>query len=176
MRNSLGAREDSVGLFGFIGKILKGAAGVAANIATGNPIGAVKAGLGTVGGLLAHKQLGGAHATKINVLGGFRAPYAIPLLRGNATQSMPGSARALRQVPIMPGGAISTPSGMQPASGNPPAHYGGGGSGTHKRKRRSSSSARSSRSRSGGKRRGGGRKLKFGSPAWRKKYMKRKRR
>lgn len=155
-----------MGLFGFVGKLLGGAAKVAANIATGNPLGAIKAGVGTVGGLLSSKGPPGASgATKINILG--RLPVTIA--RGNGTQSSPGIMTAVqrRQSPVLPGGAIATRSGPVAASaGTPPRQFGGSRSG----KRRSSSRS-TSRKRSSRKRGGGGRRLKFGSPAWRKKYL-----
>jgi|SRR5690242_4488924 len=157
-----------MGLFGFVGKLLGGAVKVAANIATGNPLGAVRAGLGTVGSLLPHK--GGPGTTsvaKINVLG--RMPVLVA--RGNGTQSTPGIMTAVqrRASPVLPGGAIATTRGPVAAgSSSPPRTFGGSSSGS---KRRRSGSRSTSRKRSTAKRRSGGRKLKFGSPAWRKKYM-----
>lgn len=159
-----------MGLFGFVGKILGGAAKVAGNLAMGNPLGAVKAGLGTVGSIIGHKQPMGATATKINVLGRLPVSIANPVMRGNATQAMPGTAVDLRQSPVLPGGAIASPRGALPKTGRAPNRYGGGSSsGTRRRSKRSASS-------SGRRKRSGGRKLKFGSPAWRKKYMKPRRR
>jgi len=78
------------------------------------------------------------------------------------------TAAVLKASPVMPGGAVSTPGGMRPPMVNPPARFSGSGrGGTRKltRRRKATSSPRRK-----------GRKLKFGSPAWRKKYLKRKRR
>ncbi len=156
-----------MGLFGFVGKLLGGAVKVAANLATGNPLGAIKSGLGTVASILPHK--GGPTSTtvaKINVLG--RLPVSIA--RGNGTQSTPGIMTAVqrRASPVLPGGAIATTRGPVAAtSATPPTRYGGSRTGKRKSSSRSSSRRASSRKRSGG-----GRRLKFGSPAWRKKYMK----
>lgn len=172
-----------MGLFSFIGKALGTVAKVGIGIATGNVAGAVGAaasGLGILGG--SKVPLSGT-AIKIATLGKFGAD----VLRGNATQSMPGgypitgiggtvrvgttTARILRASPVLPGGAVATKAGPVAVRGNPPARYGGS---SRSAKRKSSSTARRSKSSSGRKR--SGRKLKFGSPAWRKKYMKKSRR
>ncbi len=81
------------------------------------------------------------------------------------------TAAVLKASPVMPGGAVASPGGMRPAMPNPPARYGSGGGGT--RRRRSSSLVGRKRKRAGARR---GRKLKFGSPAWRAKYLKKRRR
>lgn len=80
------------------------------------------------------------------------------------------TAQVLKASPVMPGGAVASPGGMRPAMANPPARYGSGGG---PRKRRLSSIVGRKRKRAGAKR---GRKLKFGSPAWRAKYLKKRRR
>lgn len=167
-----------MGLFGSIGKLFGGVAKVALKVAPSLiPGGSVVKNLaGTALNLLHHKSPMASTPMKINMAG--RMP--IPILRGQnpmiqtARQSSPA---VLRASPVMPGGGIATSQGiMAPGGGLPPATYGGrkGGSGSRKRKHRSRSSSSSSRKRSTGKRKSGGRKLKFGSPAWRKKYMKRR--
>lgn len=162
-----------MGLFSFIGKALKGVSKVAGFIpGVGGTISKVT---GTVGGLLDHKK-----------------PMNKPMLRdprlarGNAVQSGWGVAmtpQVLRGTPIMPGGAISTPSGIVPSRGGaPPLSYAGGSrsrggalrgmtGATRRRKKRSSA-----RRASGRKRSTSGRRLKFGSAAWRARYMKKRRR
>jgi hypothetical protein len=168
-----------MGFFSFIGKAVKGiakvvggVAKVAAPLALGGPLGGVAGGI--LGNLLHSKSPMSATPLKIRVAGG----QSIPILRAKTPNPViHSSAAVLRQSPTMPGGSFASPAGiMAPGGGLPPATYGGrkATGGGKKRKRRSSSSARSSRARSGKKRKSGGRKLKFGSPAWRKKYMKRR--
>jgi hypothetical protein len=163
-----------VGLFSFLGNAVKKIAGTALGLVPGGNI--AKGVLGVAGQLLSHKQPMGSAATKYQVARG----YGIPTLRAQPRPVLPGgitTAAARRASPVMPGGSIATSAGiMAPGGGLPPASYGGSksSSGTRRRKRKSSSARRSSRKRSGSKRRSGGRKLKFGSPAWRKKYMKRR--
>lgn len=89
-----------------------------------------------------------------------------------ASGPVPSTADVLSSTPLMPGGAWATPQGVQPAAGPvPPLWFGGNGTGGGGRRRKKSKSkarrATSSRKRSG-------RKLKFGSPAWRKKYLSKK--
>lgn len=175
-----------MGLFGFIGKALGAVAhaipgvGQVYDVATG------------IGSLLSHKQgmSGTTTGGKFAVLGRMppsvsrgRAPSSpsyhglriqLPQ-RGNGTQSQVYVPRQVfSESPTMPGGGVATPGGIMPASGPvPPASFGGrGGGGGGHRRRKKRSSAGSSRKRKGRKG-GGGRKLKFGSPAWRKKYMRR---
>jgi hypothetical protein len=164
-----------VGFFSFLGKAVKSVAHVvgsvakvAAPLALGGPLGGVAGGL--LGKVLHSKSPMSSTPLKINILGSSRS---IPILRakpGGAPMSGPRIAAAS---PVMPGGSIATAQGiMAPGGGVPPATYGGRASGsTHKRKRRSSSSRRSSRARSSQKRKKGSRKLKFGSAAYRKKYL-----
>lgn len=158
-----------MGFFSFIGKVIGGAAKVAANLATGNPLGAIKAGIGTIGSLASHKATSPTTATKINVLGRF----SVPIARGNQTQGMgvtPLMTPVLRRLsPVLPGGSIATPSGPVPSSASaPPLTYAGQGRGTGKRRRASTSRRHTSRKRSSGRRKS---RLKFGSPAFRKKYL-----
>lgn len=176
-----------MGFFSFVGKALKSVVGVAkivAPLAIGGPIGAAAGALagGTIFGkgkvgsrlnllsnqLLSSKSPMSTSPLKINVLGSSRS---IPILRAKAAVS-PSTARVASNSPVMPGGSIATAQGiMAPGGGVPPSHYGGSRSSGKRRKRRSTSSRRSSRARSSRKRRGGKRRLKFGSPAYRKKYL-----
>jgi hypothetical protein len=171
-----------MGFFGFLKKAagaVFSVAKVAAPLALGGPLGALasKAGGSILGSLLHSKSPMSSGPLKLNVLGKF----SVPIVRGQSpAHALPGgilTARDRRASPVMPGGGIATSAGiMAPGGGLPPATFGAskGSGGGLRRKRRSSSSRRSSRLRSGAKRRRGGRRLKFGSPAWRKKYMKRR--
>jgi hypothetical protein len=163
-----------VGFFSFIGKALGTVAKVASSVIPGGGI--VKQVAGLAGHLLQHKAPMSATPQKIHIA----HTLGSPTLRAQPryiprTVSM--SPPVLRASPVMPGGSFATPQGiMAPGGGLPPATYGGSraSGGGRKRKRRSASSRRSSHARSGKRRKSGGRKLKFGSPAWRKKYMKRR--
>lgn len=74
--------------------------------------------------------------------------------------------QVLKASPVLPGGAVATPLGAVASSGNPPLRYAGsGGGGGRKRKRHVKRKTR----RAGTKRRA--RKLKFGSAAYRRKYL-----
>jgi len=82
-----------------------------------------------------------------------------------------GGRNVLRNMaasPVMPGGAVSTPSGMAPPMVVPPSDYGGrrtvGGVVRRRRKKATTTTRRRKR------------KLKFGSPAWRKKYQRKRKR
>jgi hypothetical protein len=166
-----------VGLFGSIGKFFGGVVKTALKVAPSViPGGSVVKGLaGTALGLLHHKTPMSSSPIKIQMAG--RLP--IPILRGQSpTYSQVGNQTqtpaVLRASPVMPGGGIATSQGiMAPGGGMPPASYGGSkaGLGQRRRKRKSQPSSRSSRGRNGRSRRKSGRRLKFGSPAWRKKYM-----
>jgi len=74
--------------------------------------------------------------------------------------------RQLKATPVMPGGAVSTPSGMVAPMVTPPSDYGGRRSPGGVRPRRKRKATTTTRRRK--------RKLKFGSPAWRKKYAKKR--
>lgn len=91
---------------------------------------------------------------------------------------LPATSDVLSSTPTMPGGAWATPDGVIGAtSSRPPLWFGApvpGGSGTRRKRRRSSSKRKAKGSSS--KRKAKGRKLKFGSPAWRKKYLKKRKR
>lgn len=165
-----------MGLFSFIGKAVKGVAKIATGaLKIGGALGILPGGglIGKVAGtLLGAKQPMSTTALKFAV----RSPQ---VMRGNATQAGAGAwttptfgyrppPSVLRLSPVMPGGAVATPSGIAPRSASPPAAYTGGYGRTKPKKRRKSTAKK--------RRRSSGRKLKFGSPAWRKKYMKRRRR
>jgi hypothetical protein len=173
-----------VGLFSFVGKALGSVAKIGFNIATGNIGGAITQGLGL---LHSTKAPMSGVPLKLRVL----QQYGAQIARGNATQAMPGgaamvngitgarrpimTAKTIRLSPVLPGGSIATRAGPVAMKGGvPPASYGGGSRSGPRKKHRSRSSRRSSSGRSGRKR-SGGRKLKFGSPAWRKKYVKKRR-
>lgn len=155
--------------FKSVGKLAFGAAKIAAPLALGGPLGGVAGGL--VGKLLHSKSPMSSTPLKIHIAG---SGLSIPVLR--AKQGIPTSTpRIAAASPVMPGGSIATSQGiMAPGGGVPPATYGGRAiSGGRKRKRRSSASRRSSRARSSskrGKRTKKGR-LKFGSAAYRRKYL-----
>lgn len=85
------------------------------------------------------------------------------------------TAQVLRASPVMPGGSVATPYGPQsaPEGAFPPGYYGGGLSGFVKPKRRKprKKAKPALRKRVTTRRKSTGRKLKFGSQAWRKKYL-----
>lgn len=152
-----------MGLFSFIGKAAKAVGGL-----IGGPIGAVVK-LG--GSVLDHKS-GGPSGAKIQVMG--RQPQQIVRAKAPTavTYARPGGAptyvprQVFSETPVMPGGAIATPGGVQAASGTPPRSFGGARAPTRSsRPRKRTTTTRKKKS-------SGGRKLKFGSPAWRAKYMK----
>lgn len=175
-----------LGLFGFLGKAVKGIGKVVG--------GAVKIGLGAAklagglglipGGSLVGRLAGTLLAAKrplsspkiqspmLNVPTLLRGKSPLLKIAGSIlTRQQSGrpqvSTSRLQQLsPVLPGGAIATRSGPIAASGATPMSYSGSASKPRKRKRASTSRKRST------KRRGGkGRRLKFGSPAWRKKYL-----
>lgn len=170
-----------MGFFGFIGKAISGVAKVvgsvakvAAPLALGGPLGAVAGKLagGLLGSVLHSKSPMSSTPLKINVLGS-GGGFSVPILRAKPTTTY-STPRIAAASPVMPGGAIATPQGiMAPGGGLPPATYGARRTAKSKKKRRSSSSRRTSRARSSSKRRRGSgkRKLKFGSAAYRRKYL-----
>jgi len=163
-----------VGFFSFIGHALGSVAKLATSVIPGGSV--VKSIAGIAGHLLQHKGPMSTTPQKISIA----SVHGSNILRARPSwipHTVPMTPQVLRQSPVMPGGAWSSPAGiMAPGGGLPPVSYGSSraSTGRRKKKRRSSSSRKSSRARTGSKRRGGGRKLKFGSPAWRKKYMKRR--
>lgn len=167
-----------MGLFGSIGKALGGAFKGVTKVAGF----ALKSGLvplpfgGTAGKLV------GALLHSKAPMGHTQLKLSIPPLvaRGKTlrpvvkigSSSVP-TLTALRKSPILPGGAVATRTGVapRPLSGAAPAGLSAGGGTKRKRRRKGSASTRrKSRSSSGTKRRRS-RRLKFGSPAWRKKYL-----
>lgn len=95
-----------------------------------------------------------------------------------ASGPLPSTADVLSSSPTMPGGAWATPDGVQPASSRlPPLWFGGNAPAGGKRKttKRRKAKRTGKRKASGkAKRKRGGKKLAFGSPAWRRKYLKKK--
>lgn len=180
-----------MGLFGFLGKAVKGVAKGLGSVAKVG-IGVAKFGLTSgllpiPGGGLAGKLAGtllqkktpmGSTAAKITLRSPILMRGQSPLRYQKATTTTYGGTRppapVLRASPVMPGGAVATPSGIASRMSAPPWAYAGAATAGPRKKRRRSK-ARTSRS-SRKKRRSSGRKLKFGSPAWRKKYLKKRRR
>jgi hypothetical protein len=178
-----------MGLFSFVGKAVGGLAHVVGGVAKLG-VGALRSGLlpiplgGTagklLGGLLHAKAPLGHSQLKLSipplVLRGKTLRPSVTIGTSHGAVTRP-TITALRKSPVMPGGSIATPRGVQPrplglqsgarsltASGKP----------KKRRRRRASSSSRSSyrTSRGRSKRRTTHkRRLKFGSPAWRKKYL-----
>jgi hypothetical protein len=169
-----------MGLFGFIGKAVKGVAkgiGKVAKIGVGVAKFGLTSGLLPIpGGGLVGKVAGTLlQAKRPMSTTAQKFPIPISVLRGKtpstamrrAGQILLASTPRMQQAsPVLPGGAIATRSGPVAASGAPPLNFSGSTPAKRKRKKRSSSRKRSSAKRSGRKRR-----LKFGSPAWRKKYL-----
>lgn len=177
-----------MGLFGFLGKAIGGiakAVGGVAKVAAPflpGPIGSVARIAGSVLQVkhgASPKIVTGGHPTVMRGRGAVRPSYT-PFRTTNGYRPPPN---ILRSSPVMPGGAVAAPSGIAPQAGTPPIAYGGGtaplllrqqaagwainrtrGGGAKKRKKSSGSSIKRRRSK-------GGRRLKFGSPAWRKKYL-----
>lgn len=164
-----------MGLFSFVGKAIKGVAKVATGaLKIGGALGLIPGGgvVGKLAGTLLGAKAGNTYAQKLAL----RNPRT---MRGNATQAGRGamstihgyrpSPAVLRMSPVMPGGAIATSSGMAPRTASPPATFGGRRASAGPKRRRKKAATRSTTKRRG-------RKLKFGSPAWRKRYLGKKRR
>lgn len=182
-----------MGLFSFVGKAVGGLAkvvGGVAKVGIGLGVGALKSGLlpipfggrlGAVAGALLRAKAPGGHTNlKLQlpplVLRGktMRPTVTISGTHGMVTRP---TLTAVRKSPVMPGGAIAHPKGI---ISRPLGLQKGGvpltasGKPKRKRRRRRSSSYSSSyrRARTGSRKRGTRkRRLKFGSPAWRKKYL-----
>jgi hypothetical protein len=164
-----------MGFFSFIGKAVKGIAkGVGAVAKVGVKGLSVAGGLGILpggalvgkaaGALLAAKSPNTITATKVNAMG--ILGMAVPILRAKTPMQRTVSApvtRVQQLSPVMPGGAVATAGGIMPASAAPPVSY--GGRSTTKKRRTTS------RKRKPAKRRTVKRRLKFGSAAYRKKYL-----
>lgn len=170
-----------MGLFGFIGKAVKGVAkgiGKVAKVGVGVAKFGLTSGLLPIpGGGLVGKVAGTLlQAKRPMSTTAQKFPIPISVLRAKTPSTtmraggriLSASVPRLQQMsPVLPGGAIATRSGPVAATGAaPPLNFSGSAPVKRKRKKRSSS-----RRRSSAKRRGGKRKLKFGSPAWRKKYL-----
>lgn len=157
-----------MGLFSFIGKALKGVAKVAGVIPGIG--GTIKGIAGTVGNILDHKAPMGSVAKKAAAV----IRLGPSATRGNVTQGGYNgglmTAPVLRSSPVMPGGAVATSSGMAPRTATPPATFGGSRGTTSKRRKRTTKKAKR-RTTTRRKTR-----LKFGSKAWRAKYLKKSRR
>ena len=179
-----------MGLFGFVGKAIKGigkVVGGAVKVAAGAA--KVAGGLGIIPGggligkaaniLLSQKQPMSTSGTKIQI-------GAPAVLRGNVTQGGYGGKPAemygrrfvtpavLRSSPVMPGGAVATRAGIAPRSAAiPPLQFGGTGSPVKRAKRKAAKrTARKTTRRTKRKSaRRSARKLKFGSRAYRQKYL-----
>lgn len=158
-----------MGLFSFVGKVLKGVSKVAGFIpGVGSTISKVT---GTVGNLLDHKSPLSTTSTKLR-LAQLGQGAGVVYMRGKANnlsamnQAALADAQVLRASPVLPGGAYATASGPMPKSNTPPRTYGG------KRTAKKSYTRKKSRAkaRKGGTRKRT-RKLKFGSAAYRKKYL-----
>jgi hypothetical protein len=152
-----------MGLFSFIGKALKGVSKVAGFIpGIGGTISKIT---GTVGGLLDHKQPM-ARRTLTN-------PMAA---RGKMVSGRLWTATKIRASPVMPGGAVATPRGMMTqGSAAPPMMFSGASSAMAKVTKRKRVAAPKRRTRKTVTRARGTRKLKFGSKAWRARYMRKRR-
>lgn len=161
-----------MGLFGFIGKAVKGVAkGIGAVAKVG--IGVAKFGLASgllpiPGGGLIGKASSLLLAKRPMSTTMQKFPMSTPILRAKSplTRAVSSVARLQQLSPVLPGGAIATVRGPVPQAGTPPLTFSGAASTTVRRKRK-----KSKRRKSSYKRRSRGRKLKFGSPAWRKKYL-----
>jgi hypothetical protein len=183
-----------VGLFSFVGKAIKGVAKLAGGaLKVGGALGLIPGGglAGKALGLLSHKGSGTTNMKYSTAASGGAlalrgkssplyniASRVVPLLGAPGISRPVMPIRSLQLSPVMPGGAVATSQGiMAPGGGVPPATFGGRTGGTTRR-RKSSSSRKRSTARSGKRRSGGGRKtrkLKFGSAAYRKKYLGHKR-
>jgi hypothetical protein len=167
-----------VGLFGSIFKGIGKVVGGVAKIG----VGALKSGLvplpfggaagKILGGLLHAKAPMGHTQLKLNIPPlVLRGKTLKPVVKIGAS-SYP-TITAVRRSPVLPGGAVATRAGVV----NRPLSLSGDSARSltaspRKRRRRKSGTSTHHRSRSSSKRRRGGRrKLKFGSPAWRKKYL-----
>ena len=175
----------TVGLFGFLGKAVKGVAkgiGGVAKIGVGLarsglvPIPGLSLAGKLAGTLLQHKAPMASTITKVALRSPILMRGASPLRYQKATTTTYGGTRppapVLRASPVLPGGAYATPSGIASRSSTPPWAYAGSSSGVKRRAtKRRKAKARKART---DKRRT--RRLKFGSAAWRKKYLGKKRR
>ena len=166
-----------MGLFGSIGRALGGAVKGIGKVAGF----ALKSGLvplpfgGTAGklvGALLHSKAPMGHTQlKLSIPPLVaRGKTLRPVVKIGSTSTP--TLTALRKSPVMPGGAIATRTGVasRPLTGAAPLGTISGG-GTKRRRKRAGASTRRKSRRSSGRKRTRSRRLKFGSPAWRKKYL-----
>jgi len=126
---------------------------------------------GVAGRLLAAKGAVGKVSRLTNdVLKINRAVKGGRVIGKGLARSITSTAAVLKASPVMPGGGVATPGGVMPPMVNPPANYGGRRSSSSTRKRKPKKRL-AARKRSSSSRKRKGRKLKFGSPAYRKKYL-----
>lgn len=177
-----------MGLFGFLGKaiggIVKTGLGVVSKVVPG-PVGAIAK--------VAQGVLSVKHGATPKIIPAARGgAWGSRAMRGKPLNPFLGARRNLDQwrttqgivrppasvmqaSPVMPGGSIATPAGISPPTGAPPPLFFGGygaprggarrlalAGGGRIPRRRPKAAAKKRKTR-----------LKFGSPAWRKKYMKR---
>lgn len=175
-----------MGLFDVIGKAFSTVAKVGLGFATGGIGGAAVAGAQSLG-LLKAKSPMGTTASKYAVLGRFSNPMILrgatptftptklnlPGAAGKAIQIYNQTQKVLRASPVLPGGAIATPSGPVAQSGAVPPSVYRRSSSKRSKKRRTKSHSTKRRSTKSRKRKT---KLKFGSRAWQAKYNPRYRR
>ena len=136
---------------GWFGDLLKGVVGSIPIVG-----GVAKAAINIGEHLLSHKQ-----------------PMSKPMSVFPAAPDTWTASGMQKSSPVMPGGGVATPWGVAPQMGAPPAHYGGRGRKT--KRRRAHSTRTRTRHRASSRKRSGGRKLKFGSAAYRKKYLRHRR-
>ena len=150
-----------MGFFSFVGKALKAVSKVAGFIpGVGGTISKVT---GIAGNLLDHKAPMAGTQLKMRV-------FNPVILRGNDPSAGTGSlmtAQGMRSSPVLPGGAVATRRGPVSRKANPPRTF--GGLGGKRKATRSQASARRKARKTGPRRTT--RKLKFGSKAYRKKYL-----
>jgi hypothetical protein len=166
-----------VGLFGSIFKGIGKAVGGIAKIG----VGALRSGLiplplgGVAGGILGRALLHSKAPMGQNQLKLQIPPLTVrgktyrPVVKIGST-SVP-TLTALRRSPVMPGGAVATRTGVAPRPLTGAAPLGTTGGGTKRRRRKAGASTRRKSRSSSTRKRGRSRRLKFGSPAWRKKYL-----
>jgi hypothetical protein len=149
-----------MGFFSFLGKALKTVSKVAGFIpGVGGTISKVT---GTVGNLLDHKAPMATTQLKMRVNNPVILRAADPAMGSGSLMTAAG----MRSSPVLPGGAVATRSGPVARKANPPRTFGGSGGKSTRRR----TSSRKAKARKTGPRRTT-RKLKFGSAAYRKKYL-----
>lgn len=165
---------------GLFGSIFKGIGKVVGGVAKIG-VGALRSGLiplplgGVAGGILGRALLHskapmGTSALKLQIPPlTVRGKTLRPVVKIGST-SVP-TLTALRRSPVMPGGAIATRTGVASRPLTAAAPLGTTGGGTKRRRKKTGASTRRRSRSSSGKKRSRSRRLKFGSPAYRKKYL-----